>query len=181
MGSSDDIISRGQDILERYKINKLKLILKNKLKYSAKIDEYIPKNWNFQTDPLHDFAISLNYPINQYKEKSKILEMAINKNCPGLIETAEKNKNMQWIARDCQDYGSRIFIFYGDENSAFKKVMEKKAYKIKGIPKIVNGKIQGEISLAIIMKVFYSYDKNYALYLKELFEARTGGIINQIK
>lgn len=164
-----DLLNKGQAVLERYKAQKIKQILKQKHKYSSKIDDYIPMNWDYKKYPLHDYSVYLNYQTNQYNNKENILEISLSKYDSGVISALEKVKECVWIVRD-ENHGSRLFMFYGNENDAFNKIMIKKAASIKDIPHVVNGKIDREISLAIIMKLFLSYDKHYALYLKELFE-----------
>ncbi len=171
MSEYDTLNQKAQCLLTKYKQQKAQILIKEKLKYSRKIENHIPSNYNILQEKLADNSIKLNYNINFYKDINQAVDLALQKHALEFVDLNNKPIDMQYIYRQV-DKTAYIFLFYGDEKFAFNKVLERMASKIKWLPKVIEGKIYGEINDAIIMQVFFDYDQAYAKYLKTLFDEK---------
>ena len=170
MNEFDALNQKAQSLLETYKQKKAQKIIKEKLKYSRKIESHIPTTYNIIQNKIADKSIQMNYGLNAYKDINQAIDFALQRHVLEFIDLSNNPIDMQYIYRQI-DKRIHIFFFFGNEEYAFNKVLEKMASKVKWLPQIIEGKICGEINDAIIMQVFFDYDQSYAKYLKNLYDA----------
>jgi len=137
----------------------------DKLIKSNRINNYIPASWNFESKQVQD---KLSIFSSSYTVEKPLLKEALMSSA-GLLEALQYNiKKCCYIIRQSGSFKTVAF-FYGDENAAFTKVMERKALFFSNVPHIINGRICGKVSLSEILSVALDYDRDYGLHLKKLF------------
>jgi hypothetical protein len=135
--------------------------------HSKKINNYIPLEWDFYKKQIQDKITTTN---TKFTIPGMIIKSALSDNTDLLSLLHSRIDKCCYIIRENASTKTVIF-FYGTEEKAFVKVMEKKASFYSNIPHIINGRICGDVKLSEIVRTTINYDREYGIYLKKLYDA----------